>query len=172
MINLVNKQPVDFDEFLFNEAKVDNLFRNYDFSNYRKITKSMLTWWAFQDSEQPLLPLKDKMDIEHIYTKRRQEKDHNLSDPKNIESLGNKSLLEKGINISASDYHFDDKRKYYLGGYTNRRNQLKDGTNIKELRDLATNANDFTEKDILNRHDEIISSFIEFMGDNGLLIKE
>ncbi|WP_405306753.1 DUF262 domain-containing protein [Methanobrevibacter sp.] len=172
MINLVNKDPVDFNEFLFNEAKVNNLFRNYDFSNYRKITKSMLTWWAFQDPEQPLLLLNDKMDIEHIYAKRRQEKDHTLSDPKNIESLGNKSLLEKGINISASDYRFDDKRKYYLGGYTTRRNQVKEGTKIKELRDLATNAADFIEDDIINRHDEIISSFIEFMGYNGLLINE
>ena len=90
----------------------------------------------------------------------------------NLESLGNKSLLEKTINIRASDYRFEDKRKYYLGGYKNNRNQVKEGTNIKELVDLANTKNDFTETDIEQRHKEIISKFIEFMDDNELLSKE
>lgn len=169
MVNIVNKQPVTFEEFLFNSEKVKTLLLNYDFSNYRKITKSMLTWWAFQDPEQELLPIKNKMDIEHIYAKNRQKKEASLSNPKNLESLGNKSILERTINISASDYRFEDKRKYYLGGYTNNKNQLKDGTKINELIKLANNESDFTETDIEQRHKDIINSFIEFMDKNNLL---
>ena len=36
-----------------------------------------------------------------------------LTNPNNMESLGNKSILEKKINIRASDYRFSDKIKYY-----------------------------------------------------------
>lgn len=37
-----------------------------------------------------------------------------------MESLGNKSILEKKINIRASDYRFSDKIKYYQGFTTNK----------------------------------------------------
>ena len=40
--------------------------------------------------------------------------DKTLSDKNNLESLGNKVLLEKGINIRAADYRFEDKKKYYI----------------------------------------------------------
>ena len=55
-----------------------------------------------------------------------------LLDPNNVESLGNKALLEKRINIRASDYRFDDKKKYYEG-FTNTKGQAKEGTGIIEL---------------------------------------
>lgn len=168
MINIVKKQQVTFDEFLFNADEVENILTNYSFTNRRKMTKSMLVWWAFQDPEQELLPITTKMDIEHIYAKNRQ-KENSLSNPKNMESLGNKSILERKINIKASDYRFEDKRKHYTG-FTNTRNQTKKGTKIKELIKLANN-NDFTETDIEKRQDKIISSFIEFMNKNDLLRK-
>lgn len=169
MINVINKQSVTFDEFLFNADEVESLFRNYDFNNYRPITKSMLTWWAFQDPEQQIFPFGTKMDIEHIYAKNRQIKENSLSNPKNIESLGNKSILEKRINIRASDYRFEDKCRYYIGGIKNKSNQIKKGTEIKELINLANDKVDFTETDIEQRHDKIISSFIEFINKNNLL---
>lgn len=171
MIKIVNKESVTFNEFLFNADKVENLFINYDFSNYRKMTKSMLTWWAFHNNEQELLPIDTKMDIEHIYAKNRLNKENSLSNPKNVESLGNKSLLEKRINIRASDYRFEDKCRYYLG-FTNNKNQEKEGTNIKELTDIANNQTDFTETDIKQRYGKIITSFIEFMDKNDLLSKD
>ena len=74
MVNIVNRQPVTFREFLFNTQQVQNAFQNYSFSNNRAITKSMLTWWAFQDQDQILLPLESVLEIEHIYARNRQEK--------------------------------------------------------------------------------------------------
>lgn len=171
MVNIVTGQPVNFSEYLFHTERVENAFNNHIFSNNRAITRSMLTWWAFQDSEQPLLSLENAFEIEHIYAKNRQEREHSLSNPKNIESLGNKALLEKRINIRASDYHFADKVKYYVG-FENSRKQKQEGTKNKELRDLAATATDFTEADIVERHARIIFRFVEFMRSNGLLCED
>jgi uncharacterized protein with ParB-like and HNH nuclease domain len=168
MINIVNGQPVTFSDFLFHTPQLQNAFNNYTFSNNRAITKSMLTWWAFQDPEQELLSLESVLEIEHIYARNRQEKEHSLTDARNIESLGNKALLEKRINIRAADYRFADKVKYYLG-FENSRKQKKEGTKIKELVDLATSASDFTETDIVQRKAKMLFKFQEFMGENGLL---
>ena len=108
MVNIVNGLPVDV-------QAVTNMFNNYVFSNNRTITRSMLTWWAYQDEEQALLPLESRLDIEHIFPKGRQEKEHSLSNGRNLEALGNKALLEKRINIRASDYRFCDKKKILQG---------------------------------------------------------
>lgn len=168
MINVVSGRPVTFSEFLFQAAQIQNAFDNYTFSNNRAITRSMLTWWAFQDPGQDLLSLETVLEIEHIYARNRQEKEHSLTDPRNVESLGNKVLLEKRINIRAADYRFSDKKKYYLG-FENSRKQKKEGTKIKELTDLAMNATDFTEADIVQRKAKMIFKFQEFVDHNGLL---
>lgn len=168
MMNIVNKQPVQFSDYLFDTQQLQNAFNNYTFSNNRAITKAMLTWWAFQDPSQELLSLESVMEIEHIYARNRQEKENSLSNPRNIESLGNKVLLEKRINIRASDYRFSDKVKYYRG-FENSRKQKKEGTKIKELTTIAENASDFTETDIVQRNAKIIFGFVEYMHINGLL---
>ena len=108
------------------------------------------------------------LEIEHIYSRNRQEKEHSLSNAQNIESLGNKSLLEKRINIRASDYKFSDKTKYYIG-FENKQKKRKEGTKIQELRDLANTASDFTESNIVQRKAKIIQDFIDYMHSNGLL---
>lgn len=90
-----------------------------------------------------------------------------MTDARNLESLGNKALLEKRINIRASDYRFEDKKKYYLG-FTNSRNQKKDGTKIAELVTLANTATDFSEDDILARRKSIMDAFLSFLKDNEL----
>ena len=171
MINLVNRQPVQFTDYLFHTQQLQNAFNNYVFSNNRAITKAMLTWWAFQNSHQELLSLESVLEIEHIYARSRQEKEHSLSNPRNIESLGNKALLEKRINIRASDYRFSDKVKYYTG-FENNRKQRKEGTKIEELTVLAATATDFTESDIVERNAKIIFNFIEFMHSNDLLCED
>lgn len=170
MINVVNGKPVTFEEYLFDAEHVSNAFNNFVFANQRPITRAMLTWWEFQDSEQPLLELGNKMEIEHIYAKKRQEIERSLSNERNLESLGNKALLEKKINIRAADYKFNDKKRYYLG-FTNNRNQFKEGTKNKELINIANSLNDFTETEIVQRHAKIISNFIKFMDSNELLSK-
>lgn len=171
MINIVNGKPVKFSDYVFQTAQLQNALNNYTFSNNRTITKSMLAWWAFQNPEQKLLSLESVFEIEHIYARNRQEKEHTLTDVRNLESLGNKVLLEKRINIRAADYRFVDKAKYYLG-FENSRKQKKEGTNIQELRDLATKATDFTETDIVQRKAKMIFKFQEFMRSNGLLSED
>ena len=168
MVNIVNRLPVTFDGFRFDVQAVTNMFNNYVFSNNRAITRAMLTWWAYQDDAQVLLPLESRLDIEHIFPRNRQDKEHSLSNSRNLEALGNKALLEKRINISASDYRFVDKVKYYKG-YVNARKQMKEGTQIKELYDFANTRTDFQEKDIVQRTTSIIFAFTEYLGQNGLV---
>lgn len=82
----------------------------------------------FQNKEQELISLDIRFDIEHIFAKKRYENERSsLIDPNNLESLGNKAVLEKRINIRAAEYRFDDKRKYYQG-FTTARNKQKDKT--------------------------------------------
>lgn len=166
MVNVVTNRPITFSEYKFNPVTVKSMFSNFIFSNSRPITKSMIAWWAFQDNAQELLSLETVFEIEHIYARNRQDKEKSLSDAKNLESLGNKALLEKRINIGAADYRFEDKKRYYLG-FT-KRGQKKEGTKIHELTQLANTAADFTEVDILERNRSIMNSFIEFLRDNDL----
>ena len=168
MINIVTGQPVTFDGFRFNVQAVTNAFNNYVFSNNRPITRAMLTWWAYQDTEQELLPFESRLDIEHIFPRNRQIKEPSLTNVTNLEALGNKVLLEKRINIGASDYRFADKIKYYKG-YQNLRKQWKEGTKIKELLTMADTMHDFTEKDIVQRNTNIIFSFTEYLKNNDLV---
>lgn len=168
MLKIVNHQEVDFREFRFEALHVKNMVSNYVFSNSRAITKSMLTWWAFQDDQQDLLSFESVFEIEHIFARNRQDKEKSLKNAKNLESLGNKALLEKRINIRASDYRFVDKTKYYQG-FTNAKGQVRLGTKVRELLVLADTKQDFVESDIEARHDAIIAGFIQYLGDNQLL---
>ena len=168
MINIVNGEAVSFANHRFEAGAIRDRFMSYVFTNGRPVTKSMLTWWAFNNDAQPLLDADARLEIEHIYSKKRADAEGALKDRANLESLGNKSLLEKRINIRASDYRFEDKKKYYLG-YVDGRKQEKEGTRIKELADMAGNSDDFTEADIVERKREIVDSFVDFLGANGLL---
>ena len=167
MVNVVNDLPVTFAGNKFNVQDVTNAFNNYVFSNNRGITRSMLTWWAYQDEAQELLSLETQLDIEHIYPRNRQEQEHTLTNLRNLEALGNKALLEKRVNIGASDYRFSDKKKYYKG-YQNLRKQWKAGTKIRELLTLADKNEDFREEDIVQRNAKIIYTFTEYLRANGL----
>lgn len=128
----------------------------------------MLTWWAFENEAQSLISLESTIEVEHIFARNRQEIERSLNNPKNIESLGNKALLEKRINIRAADYRFADKKKYYLG-FENNRGQKKEGTKIYELSQMANTLNDFTEENILNRYSAIMDRFIECLKENDLI---
>ncbi|MBQ9631167.1 MAG: DUF1524 domain-containing protein [Treponema sp.] len=108
------------------------------------------------------------MEIEHIFARNRQEIENSLTDKKNLEALGNKALLEKRINIRASDYKFEAKKKYYVG-FTTEKKQKKEGTKIFELEDLANTKSDFTEHDIVTRTKMVLDGFIEFLDKNCLL---
>lgn len=167
MVNIVNDKEVTFSEFLFEESHMKSSIENYQFGNNRAITKSMLTWWAFQNEHQELLDLDTVIEIEHIFARNRQDKEHSLTDSRKLECLGNKSLLEKRINIRASDYRFEDKVKYYKG-YTTDRGQVKEATKIHELLLLADSCTDFNEKNIDERNVAIIDGFIKYLKENQL----
>ncbi len=162
MINIVTGKNVDFVDFKFDENSLVIAINNFEFKNSRPITKSMLTWWAFNNKTQSLPLFTTIFEIEHIFAKKRQENDKSLTNIKNIESLGNKALLEEKINIRASDYRFEDKIKYYQG-FTNNKGQVRKGTIIEELKILSTENTDFTEQDIVNRHKNIIDNFIIYL---------
>lgn len=162
MRKIVNNEEVTFENDKFeSEELLKNILEKFNFYNGRPITKAMLTWWAFENKNQEILKLTEKFEIEHIYSKKREENENALKDKKNIESLGNKSILEKHINIRASDYRFVDKKKYYEG-FTKSENEHKKGTNVKELLEMKEKE-DFTENDIEQRNKTIINSFIKYL---------
>ncbi len=169
MVNIIENKTIEFADYHFDENTVRSLFDTFGFYNGRPITKSMLAWWALNNEEQPVLSLETTFEIEHIFAKNRQDKEKTLKNSKNLEVLGNKSLLEKRINIRASDYRFEDKTKYYKG-YTSNRNQYKKGTDITELIILSKTQTDFTEQDIESRNNNIVDSFIAYLKDNNLLL--
>ena len=169
MIDIVNGKDVDFAEYKFDINQVRTMLSNYEFTNQRPITRSMLAWWAYNDDDQTLLSNDTTLEVEHIFPRQRQINEKTLKDKNSLESLGNKALLEKGINIRASDYRFEDKKKYYLG-FTNDKGKVKEGTKIWELHKMAQTRNDFQEKDIINRKDSIIDEFLSYLSMNNLTL--
>lgn len=168
MINIVNNKPVLFNDNKFDKDAVRNAFENYEFTNGRPITKSILAWWLYTRKDQELISNENSFEIEHIYPKKRQDNDKGLKNTNNLESLGNKVLLEKNINIRASDYRFEDKKKYYKG-FTTDKGIKKAPTKDAELLEMASELSDFEEKDIIKRKELIISSFIDYLKDNDLI---
>ena len=170
MINIVSGKGVNFDEHKFDENTFKTAINNFEFKNGRPITRSMLTWWAFNDNNQAIPNINTNFDIEHIFARKRQENDKSLSNSRNLEALGNKVLLEDKINIRAADYRFVDKIKYYKG-FTNDNGQYKEGSVIFELVNLANSNSDFKEDDIVKRTKEITNQFINYLKDNSLIRK-
>lgn len=169
MVKLVNDIDVDFADFKFEKENTKNKFDNYGFTNSRSITKSMLVWWAFNDENQKLIDLDAIYEIEHIFAKKREENE-GMKDKRNLESLGNKVILEKRINIRASDYRFKDKKKYYAG-FVNSKGQEKEASKVYELLALSNKPEeyDFNEEEISIRYERIMESFLQYLDDNNLI---
>lgn len=163
MVNLATSKNIDvtFEKFRFHRTEIRTALEHFVFTNGRPVTRAILTWWAMQHQAQPMLDKFIPFDIEHIYPNRRM-RETPLKREANFEALGNKSILEKRINIRASDYRFEDRRKYYIG-------EIGDGTQIAELRELAQRTI-FTEDMIEERTTAILDSFINELEVNQLLI--
>lgn len=166
LIRIVNGESVEFADYRFDREALRGRFMAYAFNNGRPITRSMLAWWAFQDEDQALLELSTVFEIEHIYAKKRAEVEN--GDKSKLEALGNKALLEKRINIRASDYRFEDKKKYYRGFESAR--GYREGTKNRELLLMADQYADFSMQTIDDRTASIIGSFMDYLGENGLLL--
>lgn len=170
MISIVRHDPVTFPNHRLDARAISERFHAYEFTNGRPVTKSILAWWAFNDPAQPLMDIDTSIEVEHIYARKRAEVTP-LSDRRNLESLGNKALLEKRVYIRAADYKFTDKKKFYTG-FTDGNGKERAGTEIVELRRLAAERGDFTETDIEERTDEIIATFVGFLDSCGLIAEE
>lgn len=166
MFSIVKGNDVAFSKYKFSESKVRSFFENYVFTNQRNITRSMITWYAYTFSEQQLLDSQEIFHIEHIYSKKRQEMEGGLKTKSNLESLGNKVLLEGSINIKASDYHFEDKRKIYSGEV--RRGKNKDSSKIAEIANLSSYKK-FDEQQIIDRNKVILDKFFNFLHSEDLI---
>lgn len=167
MIRIVNGQEISFADYLLDQNEVSSAIRNYVFTNGRPITKSILAWWMYQDDNQVLLSTSQKLEIEHIFARKRQEIEKTLTDKNNLEKLGNKALLEEGINIRASDYRFKDKIRYYQG-FTSDKGVFKEGTKDIELVNISGSYNDYTEQNIIDRTNLIFEKFIQYVKENDL----
>ena len=164
MVNILEGKQLEFTGYKFSEKTIRTQLEGARFSNQKSITRAMLVWWTFQNPKQTLPPLGMPLEIEHIYAKKRHEI-HPLKNPEALELLGNKTLLEKRINIRAADYRIADKKIYYLGD-----GKSKEGTFNLELRNLAETHDDFTEDDIIERNEKIFNAFVEYLRDNNLLL--
>ena len=160
MISIVNSNDVTFSKYKFNQTQARTFFENYVFTNQRSITRSMITWYAFTFPSQQLLDIKEIFHLEHIYPKKRQEMEKGLQSESNLDSLGNKILLEASINIKASDYRFEDKKKIYSG--KQRRGKNKDASKIAEIANLISYP-EFEEKQLTDRNKLILDEFFNFL---------
>lgn len=168
MLNIVNLNEVTFSDFKFDKEQTRSAILIYDFKNGRPITKSMLALRMMLNKEQSYPKLSQQFDIEHIYPRKRQENEKGLSNNRQIDLLGNKSLLEKRINIRASDYRFEDKIKYYQG-FDNSRGQRIGGTENLELKNISNVYKKFGEKEIVERTNLFIDEFVNLLDQNGLI---
>lgn len=175
MVNVKNKEE-GFFKFKFDRDDISDTVNRYEFNNRKQITRSMLAWWAFQFDEQELLKLDTRFDTEHIYAQKRVKLDPIGSIQEKSDWLGNKSLLEKEVNIRASDYRFADKAALYKGRQTGKSktskgktSKGKNGTRIYELLEMADQQTDFTEDDIIRRNERILNGFVDYLDRCGLL---
>ena len=76
------------------------------------------------------------------------------------ESLGNKVLLEASINIRASDYRFEDKKKIYSGEVSRSRKKAK--SDIAEINEIIK-MNGFDEGNIATRNKDILDKFFAWL---------
>ncbi|MCL1891536.1 MAG: DUF262 domain-containing HNH endonuclease family protein [Coriobacteriia bacterium] len=167
MIKICNKQQSDFSDYRFSREHIQKVLDNYKFTNNRAVTRSLITWYAFTFEEQERPKDATSFDIEHIYARERHNKENKLQNPDNLEELGNKILLEKSINIRASDYRFEDKKRYYCG-HDDARGRKHEKSRIAEYKYL-TQKDDFTESDIIERDKRIHEKFISYLAAEDLL---
>lgn len=168
MISIIDGEDVTFSKYKFDEVKTRSIFNNYVFTNQRNITRSIITWFAFTFPGQQLLDINEIFHIEHIYPKKRQEMEKGLKAESSLDSLGNKVILEAAINVRASDFRFDDKKKIYSG--EQRRGKYKEASKIREIADLIEYS-DFGEHEITARNIAIQDKFISYLNGIDLIEK-
>lgn len=122
-----------------------------------KLTKALLLLHAYLHDNQASITFKP--DIEHIFPKKWQNTNYNGWDKKDaedfLESLGNKIILEKRINIQAGNGYFGRKKEKYRQ------------SNIEIVKELAHYPkDDWIKEDIIDRERKIKKDLVEFFRKN------
>jgi len=71
--NILHGREITFKDSCKDKKFFIELLNNTKFSNTKPATKAILVWWTFENPEQKLPPLGMKLEIEHIYAKKRNE---------------------------------------------------------------------------------------------------
>ncbi|WP_240451565.1 HNH endonuclease family protein [Helicobacter felis] len=138
-----------------NERNFRNLF-NTSSKSSKKLTKVLLALNMYLKYPQEAVGTCNQAQIEHIFPQTTQWHRNYTGWDKTkakpfIESLGNKILLEKPLNIKASNGYFDDKKVQYAK------------SNFAEAQALAKlPQSDWLQQDIEARNEEIYMRLHDF----------
>jgi hypothetical protein len=136
----------NIDEIVLNE-----MMKN---SNSSKIAKALILLQAYQNKNQTKL-IPEDFEIEHIFPRAWQDTNYNGWDKNDadiyLEKYGNKTPIEKRINIQAGNGYFGKKKNKYKNSAI---------ADVKDLGDLGKS--DWTKEDIIRRENDnftIMKSF-------------
>ncbi|MDI9311845.1 MAG: DUF262 domain-containing HNH endonuclease family protein [Limnohabitans sp.] len=140
--------------------EINKDFLSQQIENYppAKINKALLLLYAYLNTQQQN-KITEKFDIEHIFPKKWQGTNYNGWEEKEakfyLEKLGNKTVIEKRLNIQAGNGYFGKKKELYG----------KSG--IETVRELSKyKKNDWVKEDIEERGKNISTSLIKFFKEN------
>lgn len=172
MVEIKKHKEITFKDYLFSEDDIRSSMEKFNASNNKKMTKAILSWWVYNSNSnqeiQELLNTSEFYDIEHIFPKSKLKFDI-LKNPENVDSLGNKSLLERSINSVAANFNFQSKRLCYLGKIKpNKATKIVDLLNMANDPKFA-NLTDFTDNEINERTELIINNFVKHLKDLNLI---
>jgi hypothetical protein len=153
-VDIAKKSTFSFKPF--SEEEFTRSFYNI-YNQSRMMIKPLLIWEAYQIASQNLISKDTKLEIEHILPKNWQSANYqgwDITDATEyIEKIGNKILLDKKTNIQAGDGFFKIKKEKW---YKNAKIEV-----AKELANKFYH-DDWVKKDIENREDIFLKSFIDF----------
>ena len=153
-VAIAKKQTFSFPTFT--EDDFTRSFTNI-YTHSKMMIKPMLIWEAYQIENQNIISKDIKLEIEHILPRNWQSGNYqgwNKTDATEyIEKIGNKILLDKKTNIQAGDGFFRIKKEKW---YKNAK--------IEVVKQLVYDFyhNDWLQKDIENREEYLLKSFIAF----------
>ena len=171
LMNLKTPVTKKHKSYTFSADAIRNEMRFFGVKRQKRLMMSLvLNWWTLRDENQPLPPIEQKFDVEHIFPKSLAGSFESFSNKNSLNLLGNLALLEHGKNVNASGHRFADKRKVYLGYEKN--GKFQRGTVNLELQRLAQTNNDFTEVDITKRNEQMIDEILAFVDKHNFLASD
>ena len=127
-------------------------------SNSSKISKALILLQAYQNKNQTNL-IPEDFEIEHIFPKAWQDTNYNGWDKKDadayLEKFGNKTPIEKRINVQAGNGYFGKKKIKYKNSVV---------ADVKLLSEYEKG--DWTKEDIIKRENANTEKLIKFFVEN------